>query len=99
MLAGFCLLAAIPTRAFLQSMTQRLLREVAEAMRMAREAKDDAGQARMEVGAAERIIEDARPKLDALAASLGQRPATVQRCTSTPSTTAPFSRIHPMQAT
>lgn len=68
-LVGFCLLAAISSRAFLQSMTQRLLREVAEAKRMAREAKEDAGQARSEAGAAVRIVEDARPKLEALAAS------------------------------
>jgi len=68
-LAGFCLLAAISSRAFLQSMTQRLLREVAEAKRIARDAKEDAAQARMEAGAAARIIEDARPRLEALAAS------------------------------
>lgn len=38
-LAGFCLLAAVSSRAFIRSMTDRLLREVSAAKKVANEAK------------------------------------------------------------
>lgn len=44
-LAGFCLLAAVSSRAFIRSMTDRLLREVAAAKKEAKEAKEHAKNA------------------------------------------------------
>lgn len=44
-LAGFCLLAAVSSRAFIRSMTDRLLREVAAAKKEAKEAKVQAKNA------------------------------------------------------
>src|SRR5208283_757328 len=41
-LAGFCLLAAISSRAFIKSMTDRLLKEVSETKKLAEEAKQQA---------------------------------------------------------
>lgn len=44
-LAGFCLLAAISSRAFIRSLTDRLLQEVSEAKKVAQEAKQQAEDA------------------------------------------------------
>ena len=44
-LAGFCLLAAVSSRAFIRSMTDRLLREVSAAKKEAKEAKEQAKHA------------------------------------------------------
>lgn len=44
-LAGFCLLAAVSSRAFIRSMTDRLLREVADVRKEAQAAKDQADRA------------------------------------------------------
>ena len=44
-LAGFCLLAAVSSRTFIRSMTDRLLKEISAAKREAREAKDQAANA------------------------------------------------------
>ena len=44
-LSGFCLLAAVSSRAFIRSMTDRLLREVSAARREAKEAKEQANNA------------------------------------------------------
>lgn len=44
-LAGFCLLAAVSSRAFIRSMTDRLLREVSAAKQEAKEAKEQAKKA------------------------------------------------------
>jgi hypothetical protein len=44
-LAGFCLLAAISSRAFIRSLTDRLLQEVKEAKKEAKEAKEQSTQA------------------------------------------------------
>lgn len=44
-LAGFCLLAAVSSRAFIRSMTDRLLREVSAAKKEAKEAKEQAKNA------------------------------------------------------
>jgi hypothetical protein len=44
-LAGFCLLAAISSRAFIRSLTDRLLQEVKEAKKEAKEAKEQSAQA------------------------------------------------------
>jgi len=44
-LAGFCLLAAISSRAFIRSLTERILREVSAAKREARQANEKATNA------------------------------------------------------
>lgn len=44
-LSGFCLLAAVSSRAFIRSMTDRLLREVSAAKKEAKEAKEQAKNA------------------------------------------------------
>lgn len=44
-LAGFCLLAAVSSRAFIRSMTDRLLREISAAKKEAKEAKEQAKNA------------------------------------------------------
>ncbi len=44
-LAGFCLLAAISSRAFIRSLTDRLLQEVSAARKEAKEAKEQASHA------------------------------------------------------
>jgi hypothetical protein len=43
--AGFCLIASISSRVFIQTITDRLLREVQQAKQEAREAKQEASQA------------------------------------------------------
>jgi Na+-transporting NADH:ubiquinone oxidoreductase subunit NqrC len=50
-LAGFCLVAAISSRAFISSMTDRVLQEAKEARKEAKEAKENAADAKSAVDA------------------------------------------------
>lgn len=67
-LAGFCLLAAVSSRAFIRSMTDRLLREVADARKEAQAAKDQAASA---AAIANLTVEPDTPPVTATRALLG----------------------------
>jgi hypothetical protein len=69
-LAGFCLVASISSRRFIQSISARLLQEVQSANRKSNEAKEDAAEARAAVAPLieEQAVEDI--KLSAVQAPL-----------------------------
>lgn len=63
-LAGFCLVAAVSSRAFIHSMSERILQQVKSANKKASEAKEDAADAKAAV--APLVEEDESDDVDAL---------------------------------
>jgi hypothetical protein len=66
-LAGFCLVAAVSSRAFIRSLSERVLQEVKSAKKKANEAKEEAKEVKSVV--ASWVEPEAPDALDALAAS------------------------------
>jgi hypothetical protein len=60
-LAGFCLLAAVSSRAFIRSMTDRLLQEVSSAKKEAKEAKAQAENAEVIAEASTKVEPEQAP--------------------------------------
>jgi len=55
--AGFCLLAAISSRAFIETLSQKVLRQTEQAVKTAKEAKKDATEAKNEASDAKQQAE------------------------------------------
>lgn len=55
-LSGFCLVASISSRAFIRTISQKVLQEIQDTKRVAEEAKAEAGEAKVEAGEAKAVV-------------------------------------------